>query len=145
MDKSDSILNVDTWETCSEPYQFGWLALCFLETIQGNYTPRQNELGNYKKVGVFIWTNQRILRPRGSSSGGTVEFIFKSTFPQVSGTGETPPYCYKYIIALLMGRHNDHENGESNPHRLTTLARHATHRGKSSQKEFYFQKYEYVQ
>ena len=30
------------------------------------------------------------------SSGGTAELIFTSTYPQVSGTGESPPYCEEY-------------------------------------------------
>ena len=38
---------------------------------------------------------QSSLRSRDKSSGGTAGFIFTSTYPRVSGTGEAPPY---YLI-----------------------------------------------
>ena len=42
-------------------------------------------------VGLGQKLSKKIFKP----SGGTAEFIFTSKYSQVSGTGETPPYCYE--------------------------------------------------
>ena len=41
---------------------------------------------------VFILKRKLCLCLSEKSSGGTAGFIFTSPYPQVSGTGEAPPY-----------------------------------------------------
>ena len=59
---------------------------------------------------LFFLNTQSSLRPRDKSSGGTAGFIFTTTYPRVSGTGEAAPVTINgtglYIKGLIGGESN---------------------------------------
>ena len=67
---------------------------------QYQFSAKCLKFSHYFFLLIFIWITLHSLRPRDKLSGGTTEFTFTSTYPQVSGTGEMPPYCTSTNLTL---------------------------------------------